>query len=151
MKEVFYKIASFLLSFIVIFSTLSFSVETHFCGDDVVDTSFFGNANACETDDDHNNDCHNDCHVDLFEKHEDKFSNSHSNCCTNETLFIEGSNFTTDSSKFDSDVDDLFLNDFQKYSFTTNTYINKNECNHKYYIPPILNYNYQVIFQSFLI
>ena len=40
MKQFFTKISTFLLAFFVLFSTFSFTVETHYCGDLLVDVSF---------------------------------------------------------------------------------------------------------------
>ncbi|MFK5879347.1 MAG: hypothetical protein QM478_07610 [Flavobacteriaceae bacterium] len=47
MKQVFHKIASFLMAFVVLFSTLSFTVDMHYCGDTLVDTAFFTDADSC--------------------------------------------------------------------------------------------------------
>ena len=35
------------MAFIVLFSTMSFSVDMHYCGDHLVDFSFFEEADAC--------------------------------------------------------------------------------------------------------
>jgi len=42
-----HKITSVVLSFLVLFSTLSFSIEKHFCGDNLVDTAVFTKAKSC--------------------------------------------------------------------------------------------------------
>ena len=47
MKQVFHKIASFLMATVVLFSTMSFTIDMHYCGDELVDTAIFNNANAC--------------------------------------------------------------------------------------------------------
>ncbi|CAM1350906.1 HYC_CC_PP family protein [Tenacibaculum crassostreae] len=47
MKIVITKTSSILLAFLLLFSTLSFAVEKHFCGDFLVDTSYFGEAESC--------------------------------------------------------------------------------------------------------
>ena len=47
MKKVFYKISSFSMALLVLFSTLSFTVESHYCGDILVDSSVFGAAETC--------------------------------------------------------------------------------------------------------
>lgn len=47
MLALFRKIVSITMAFIVLFSTLSFSVEMHYCGDHLVDFSFFEEADAC--------------------------------------------------------------------------------------------------------
>lgn len=41
------KISSFLLVLIVLFSTFSFTIEKHYCGDFLVDVSFTGKADGC--------------------------------------------------------------------------------------------------------
>lgn len=41
------KISSFLLAILVLCSTMSFTVEKHFCGDFLVDVSFTGKADGC--------------------------------------------------------------------------------------------------------
>ncbi|PHR69777.1 MAG: hypothetical protein COA67_09745 [Lutibacter sp.] len=47
MKQVFHKISSFLMAITVLFSTFSFTVDKHYCGDTLVDTSVFGKAQNC--------------------------------------------------------------------------------------------------------
>ena len=48
MKSLFTKILSVKLAFLVLFATSSFSVDKHFCCDELVSVSFFGKANDCE-------------------------------------------------------------------------------------------------------
>ena len=47
MKKLVFKIASFLLAVLVCLSTLSFTVDKHYCGDFLVDVSFTGDASDC--------------------------------------------------------------------------------------------------------
>ncbi len=47
MKEAFRKIASLSMAFIVLFSTMSFSVDMHYCGDHLVDFSFSQKVDTC--------------------------------------------------------------------------------------------------------
>ncbi|WP_339667285.1 HYC_CC_PP family protein [Maribacter arcticus] len=47
MKRFFFKISSFLMALIVLFSTFTFTVAQHYCGGDLVDFSFFGKAETC--------------------------------------------------------------------------------------------------------
>lgn len=42
-----YKIVSIALSFLVLFSTLSFTVEKHFCGNNLVDIAVFSEVKNC--------------------------------------------------------------------------------------------------------
>ncbi len=47
MKPFFKHITAVLLTFIVLFATLSFTVNMHYCGDVLVNTSLFGKAKGC--------------------------------------------------------------------------------------------------------
>ena len=41
------KINALILSFIVIFSSISFTIDEHYCDDKLMDISYFGNADNC--------------------------------------------------------------------------------------------------------
>ena len=79
MKQVSHKIASLLMAFVVLFSTLSFTVDMHFCGETLVDTALFHKARTCgmETQNPSSSDA---C------------SMSKKNCCSDKQLVIEGQN-----------------------------------------------------------
>ncbi len=47
MKQYITKISSITLAFLVFISTFSLTIEKHFCGDFLVDVSYFGNAKGC--------------------------------------------------------------------------------------------------------
>ena len=47
MKNFLHRSTSLLLAFLVVFSTLSFTIEKHFCGDNLIDVSIFANAKTC--------------------------------------------------------------------------------------------------------
>ncbi len=46
-KQFVHKIFSMLLALLVLFSTVSFTIEKHFCGDVLVDVSVFAEAQKC--------------------------------------------------------------------------------------------------------
>lgn len=50
MKQIFHKIASVLMAFVVLFSTMSFTIDMHFCGATLVDTAVFKKAKTCGMD-----------------------------------------------------------------------------------------------------
>ena len=50
MKAHFHRFESGLLTFLVLFSTLSFSVDMHFCGHTLVDVELFQKAKGCGMD-----------------------------------------------------------------------------------------------------
>lgn len=47
MKDTVRHILSFAMAFLVLFSTISFTVDMHFCGKHMVDFSFFNKAETC--------------------------------------------------------------------------------------------------------
>ncbi|MFT7072474.1 MAG: hypothetical protein ACJAX3_001452 [Patiriisocius sp.] len=47
MKQAFHKIMSLLMAFVVLFSTMSFTIDMHYCGDTLVDTAIFKKAKGC--------------------------------------------------------------------------------------------------------
>ena len=151
MKKVFYKIASIVLSFIVIFSTLSFGIATHFCGNEPVAVSYFGDANSCSTDQ-ADSCCDDDKRLnttlhDTLTCADDHISETP--CCTNEKSSVDGANF----------INDITTNKLAKLQLAvlpvTNMLITNYKTTKFYnlhtYKPPILKYNFQVSFQSFLI
>lgn len=50
MKEVFSKITAILMASVVLFSTMSFTIDMHYCGDILVDTAIFSEAQGCGMD-----------------------------------------------------------------------------------------------------
>ncbi|WP_299711013.1 hypothetical protein [uncultured Tenacibaculum sp.] len=77
MKQLFYKIASIVIALVVVFSTMSFTINNHFCGDTLVSTSYFSEAKTCgmKMKQDTNN---------------KKCSVAKKNCCKDVTQIIEG-------------------------------------------------------------
>ena len=47
MKQVFHKILSILMSFVVLCSTMSFTINMHYCGDTLVETAVFHETEGC--------------------------------------------------------------------------------------------------------
>ncbi|MBC7000611.1 hypothetical protein, partial [Cytophaga sp. FL35] len=47
MKKVFHKILSVLMAFVVMLTTMSYTVDMHYCGDSLVDFSLFTKAEGC--------------------------------------------------------------------------------------------------------
>ena len=72
MKEFLVKISSFLLAFLVLISTFSFTVDSHYCGDFLIEVSFTGETECCGM------------KMDTTSKIKKK------NCCKHEVQKIEG-------------------------------------------------------------
>lgn len=135
MKHFFIKISSFILAFLVLFSTFSFTVEKHYCGDFLVDVSFVGETDACGMDMDKvaatmvKKDC---CKDELHKV--DGQDELQSNKI--EKISLEKEQFLT---AFVISYRDLFIVNESKKNFYSN------------FSPPNLHQNYQVLYQSFLI
>ena len=46
-NQVFHKITSVFMAFVVLLSTMSFTIDMHYCGDTLVDTAIFKKAKTC--------------------------------------------------------------------------------------------------------
>ncbi len=47
MKKAIHKATSFLMALVVLFSTMSFTISSHYCGETLVATSLFRNVESC--------------------------------------------------------------------------------------------------------
>jgi len=134
MKQVFSKILSFSLALFVLFSTFSFTVEKHYCGDFLVDVSFTGETDACGMT-------------------VDKAATTvKAGCCKDEVHKVEGQSQLqinkVDKITFDKEqfltaffiaYRDLFIIDKSNNQFYSN------------FSPPNYHQDYQVLYQTFLI
>lgn len=120
-----------LLAFLVLFSTVSFTVEKHFCGDVLIDTAVFTEARGCGM---------------------EMSSTDKKQCCKDELEIIKGQ----DKLKISS-IDDLSFNQLLFISSYVYSYINlfetlsKEIVPHKNYSPPNLVADIHVLDQVFII
>jgi hypothetical protein len=131
-KTILYKGFSVLLTFLVLFSTVSFTVEKHFCGDVLVDVAMFTETHKC-----------------AMEAQEILLKKS---CCKDEVDVIKGQK----ELKFTS-FDDLEFVHQQFITALSYTFINlfngleQQIVPHKDYSPPNLVADIQVLDQVFII
>ena len=76
MKQIFHKISSFLMAIVVLFSTMSFTVDMHYCGDTLVETAIFHKAKGCG--------------MEMEKPSTEGCSITKKNCCDDKQLAIEG-------------------------------------------------------------
>jgi len=135
-KQSIHKSFSVLMAILVLFSTVSFTVEKHFCGDVLVDVSVFTEAEKCA--------------MDAYEQEIETITKK--SCCKDTVDLFEGQDEMIVKS-----LDDL---DFEKQIFVASfiyTYINHFEglpqqvIPHKDYSPPNLIANLNIANQVFLI
>lgn len=135
MKKLVFKIASISLAFLVLFSTLSFTVEKHYCGDFLVDVAYVGHADGCGME------------MDARSKTTKK------SCCKDELHKIEGQ----DELQQSADVALVLKGQPEFISSSSNTChdlfqeISTREFGFKDFSPSDISLNYQVLYQSFLI
>lgn len=121
-----------LLALLVLFSTVSFTIEKHYCGDVLVDVSVFVEAEKCAME-----------ALEILQK---------KTCCKDEVNVVKGQ----DELKVSS-FDDLNFEQQQFITAFANTYINgfesipKQTIPHKNYSPPNLVADIQVLDQVFII
>ncbi|MCX7547787.1 hypothetical protein OS188_07470 [Xanthomarina sp. F1114] len=78
MKQFFHKIGSLLMAFVVLFSTMSFTLNMHYCGDTLVETAIFHKAKGCG--------------MEMEKPSTEACSITKKNCCDDKQLAIEGQN-----------------------------------------------------------
>ncbi|WP_282123060.1 HYC_CC_PP family protein [Algibacter mikhailovii] len=131
-KHISYKLFSMALAMLVLLSTVSFTVEKHFCGDVLVDISMFTEVDKC-----------------AMEAQELMLKKS---CCKDEIDIVQGQDELKTTS-----FDDLDFNVHKFLAVFAHTYmygfehLPKETIPHKDYSPPNLTPDIQVLDQVFLI
>lgn len=124
MKQIFHKISSFLMAIVVLFSTMSFTIDMHYCGDSLVETAIFHKAKGCG--------------MEMEKPSTDGCSIKVKDCCSDEQLIVDGQDelkITFDKLTFDQQV---FVASF------VYTYINlfegleENVTSYRDYVPPLV-------------
>ncbi|TXD53243.1 MULTISPECIES: HYC_CC_PP family protein [unclassified Polaribacter] len=134
MKQFLSKIASITLAFLVLFSTFSFTVDKHYCGDFLIDVSFMGDAGGC------------------LGAISSENTIQTKKCCKDEVQQFKGQDelrlTSIDKISFEKQQFlTAFIISYQNiFSKTQVENINLND-----FSPPETHQNYQVIYQSFLI
>ncbi|GAA4272675.1 hypothetical protein U6A24_07970 [Aquimarina gracilis] len=138
MKEIFQKISAILMSAIILLSTISFTVDAHYCGDDLVDLAFYKEAKSCGMEQIKST---KDC-GDKVEK---------KSCCTDKQIVLEGQDDLKDNTIKLSFEQQVFIisyaysyhNLFQNLDASITSFIG--------HPPPLLDKDYQVLYETFLI
>lgn len=139
MKETFGKITAFLMALMVLFSTMSFSVDMHFCGDHLVDFSFAEKVDTCMMTE--MSKSSGECTVMEMEM----------DCCSDVEVTMEGQNdlkISFNQLTFDQQV---FVASFVYSYIDLFEGIDENIVPFKDYSPPPLIRDVQILDQSFLI
>jgi hypothetical protein len=137
MNAIVRKISTTLLSFVVLFSSMSFTIDEHYCGNNLMDVSYFGDADNCGAEEVAMN-----SRTSLIKQN---------NCCKEETTLLESSIFNKEK----------FINlqhvDAEVLFFQANSYFGTYKdiaIEIEYYTnfsPPDIAQDIQVLHQAFLI
>jgi len=140
MKEAFLKIGSILMALIVLLSTMSFTVDMHYCGDNLVDFSLYDKVDTC-----------------MMKAEITKTSNScevmemEMDCCTDIEVVVEGQDdlkISFDQLTFDQQ---LFIASFVHSYINLFEGLEENSIPYRDYSPPPLIRDVQILDQTFLI
>ena len=137
MKKVFQQILSVCMAFIVMFSTMSFSVDMHYCGDTLIDFSLMQNVKSCGME----MQAPTDCESIISKK----------SCCSDKTVTVKGQDdLKTSFDKF-SFEQQAFIASFV-YSYKSLFEVSETNTNSfKAYSPPFIIRDVQLLDQIFLI
>jgi len=136
MKEFFRNSIAVFLAVIVMVSTMSFTINKHYCGDHLVSTSVFLKAKSCGMDNPQTTD--KDCETII------------KNCCSEEVQLIEGQ----DDLKLDLtelDQQQLFIYSFVLSYIDLFEGLEKHIVPYKHYKPPLVVRDIQLLDEVFLI
>jgi hypothetical protein len=134
MRIVVIKIASIFIAFLVLFSTLSFRVDNHYCEGFLIAVSYAGETEVCK----------NNTKSDLSDKTKD--------CCSDEVQTIEGQDELQiqASKKPKAAKEDFIATNFVFHSALCAAKFSEDNAPKKKSLKTVL-INYQVRYQSFLI
>lgn len=131
-----HSVTSVILAVLVLFSTLSLTIEKHFCGDTLIDVAIFNTVEKCTS---------KSCAVDVD-------SISKPSCCKDEVEVIQGqSQLSLDKTEYLDIKSQKFLIAVVAYYSKRFENSTKQKIPHRQYLPPILIKDIQLLDEVFLI
>ena len=124
MKQVFHKIMSFAMAFVVLFSTMSFTINMHYCGDTLVETAIFQNTKGCG--------------MEMEKPSTEGCAITKKDCCKNEQSLVDGQDelqFQVDNITFEQQ---LFITSFVYTYINLFEGLDKNVTSYEVYEPPLV-------------
>ena len=127
------------MAFTVLFSTLSFTVEKHYCGNMLVDISFFTEAASCG--------------MEVSEATSKEFTITKKNCCKDLEISIQGQENIQNPTSVNliPCFDTQYILPVGLYSFTITEWEYRQQESFKEYSPPLLTRDIFLLEQHFLI
>jgi len=139
MNKLSHKISSLLLALLVLFSTSSYTVESHYCGGSLVDSSFFGHVKSCGVE------------MLISTVTTDDCSEASKNCCRDEKVFIDGQDELITSSVELTFQQQLFIASFVDTYINLFKGIDDKVIPFKNYSSPVLVKDIQLLDEVFII
>ena len=135
MKSFSNKIASIFLATMVVLSTLSFTIEKHYCGDNLIDVAIFTKLQRCGDND-----------------MASETSTMKKSCCKDEVKLVQGQD-ELKATSFDDlkHQQQLFLHSFVFSYVALYEVLPKKSIPHKYYSPPDIVQDIHVLDEVYLI
>jgi len=124
MKQFFHKIMSLAMAFVVLFSTMSFTLNMHYCGDTLVETAVYNKAEGCG--------------MEMEKPSTEGCSITKKNCCDDKQLAIEGQDelqLQFDKISFEQQV---FITSFVYTYINLFEGLDKNVSSFEEYEPPLV-------------
>lgn len=134
MKKLFQKSGALTMAFLVLFSTMSFTVNQHYCGKMLIGQSVFSEAEAC-------------CSA----MHSSDNATGKDACCSDKKVVVDGQDdLKTSLQNFDFQQQFVFTLFVYSY-FNLFENLSEQVIPFKNYSPPILVYDIQMLDETFLI
>ncbi|MFD2890894.1 hypothetical protein ACFS5J_02580 [Flavobacterium chuncheonense] len=137
MKNVSQKILAFVMIFVVLLSTMSFTVNMHYCGDTLVDTALFHKAK--------------DCGMEMSNPSTEGCIIKKKNCCDDKQLSVEGQDELQQSVNKISFEQHLFITSFVYTYFNLFKELDSNVSIYEEYQPPLVIRQIYKIDETYLI
>ncbi len=137
MKKVFHKLLSITMALVVLFSTMSFTVDMHYCGDTLVDASIFEKSDGCG--------------MSTESKIVDDCFRVKKSCCSDKQFVVDGQD------ELPFSVDKISVKKIAFVASFLNTYfylfedLGRNAIPFKNYRTPQITKDFSILFQTFLI
>lgn len=128
------KLIAFLLSLLVLISSINYSLSAHYCGSQLIDLALFGKAESCSMA------LESNCELDVMP------------CCADSSLLIDGEDYL-----FSKNIKTLVVKKIDvlvaKLSFPIKLIFSSNRplIQLEIYSPPLIDYEIPILNQSFLL
>lgn len=124
MKEVFHRIMIVFMAFVVFFSTMSFTVGIHYCGDTIVETAILKKAKGCG--------------MEMETPATESCSVTKESCCSDEQIIADGQDELQQSVNKISFEQQIFIASFVYTYINLFEYLDKNVSSFEEYKPPLV-------------